>query len=479
MRGKYRRDLARSFFGFIGLMLIWALLIYWQGTISLNGLGENLVRAFRFEFAEIEPAYKSLIWGMTLLTSAVSFSTLFFVSFSVPLTSRTQIPQILGIFSDLLLGRQSAATILRNGESNKLDNGMARITKQSILQLDASSAVLLRRGSVLTRALGPGFHISKRREIFAGALDLRIQRRISGPLENEDPFAPKQKDEGQAAFLARKGRQEESTALSKDGVEIVPRIELQFQIAGRHGSTRDPFPFQAEFAWRALAHEGVSAGKPSDLRDRQVNWDWIPSQLAIDLWRIFLRKYTVSDLFEELPMQSANNGSSNAQTGLEEIEKRINERLKNALVAGSQGKQSSPEYQFLRNRGIRVIGAYIRELHLDPRKEEARLVNEWSQDWEFKAIQKTLRESESTDNGKRDGLEKAARDFVRLVSEDLVERLSITDGEIIPPPEEEESLRLVLSSISRNLDGEPELESQVAKRVNRFRELFAEEDNGN
>jgi hypothetical protein len=178
-------------------------------------------------------------------------------------------------------------------------------------------------------------------------------------------------------------------------------------------------------------------------------------------------------------MQSANNGSSPPQTGLEEIEKRINERLKNALVAGSQGKQSSPEYQFLRNRGIRVIGAYIRELHLDPRKEESRLVNEWSQDWEFKAIQKTLRESETKDNGKRDGLEKAARDFVRLVSEDLVERLSITDGEIIPPPDEEESLRLVLSSISRNLEGEPELESQVAKRVNRFRKLFAEEDNGN
>ncbi len=449
MHAKTRRELSKSYAVGLLLIFIWAFLIYWQGPISFQGFWGSVMLAFQFKFAEIADVYKSLLFDLVLLLVAGIGSISFFSIFALPVETKQELRQVIQLLPSVLTGQRLEAKLLHNGQDRNPDLGLPRSQQRSVLHLDAASAAVLRRGSSLTRALGPGFHISNRREAFAGGLDLRIQRRNSGPLPKENPFAPRGENEDQASFLARKARREESTALSKDGVEVVARIELLFQIEGRRGNQRNPFPFQAEFAWRALANEGVSPQSPSDLRERQVSWDWLPSQLAVDLWRIFLRKYTIRELFEELHI----NDQSSPQTGLRKIEDQINERLKNALVESSKGNQNSPEYQFLRNRGIRVLSASIREIYLAQHKEEARLVNDWSQDWEMKAIQKSFRDSEILEKGKAEGLQQAASHFIKMVSEDMLERLAITDGEVIQPPDEEETSRLLVASTIRKLEG--------------------------
>jgi hypothetical protein len=337
-----------------------------------------------------------------------------------------------------------------------------------ILLLDSASAAVLRTETAFTRAIGPGLSFARRGERLAGALDLRVQRRALGPHPDEDPFAPRGLNEERASQHARQQRRQETSGLTRDGIEVVPRIEVDFRIEGRARKDGGPYPYQPEFAWRAVASEGVAPQSPTDTRAHQVTWDWLPVHLAVDVYREYLRKFSLQELFDPRVQPAKQANGARALSGLEDLLQLINQRLREALVPeqpGSARTVSSPEYQLLRNRGLRVLDVRIREIHLDASRDETRLVNEWSETWELRAIEANAETSRRSQEKERLGQQAAATEFVHQVSGGLYQRLESSDGQKAAAPDEAESLSLLLEGSLRGAARLPSLDAGVAQRL--------------
>jgi hypothetical protein len=403
----------RRLLGAVALVaVVYVLLLIAQGGLSSSS-------------ARLSLLIDLLIFGVGFL-----FWMLFFAHFVLPLRRPSEALDVSVEMFKALLGRRPAAVYIHDGEPI---SGTIEQNARLIL-LDSTSAAVLHNQSAYTRAIGPGFSVGRGSELIAGTLDLRKQRRSLGPLPEEDPFAPQGRDESQGAFHARQHRRRQTSALTRDDVEIAARIEVELRVEGREAQDGSAFGFHADAAWRAIAHEGVAAQAPSDARGRQLSWDWLPVHLAADLWREHLRKFGIADLFEP---------TRGKQTTLEFIETRLNMRLQKAIVpelderGETTGRQySSPEYQLLRSRGLRVLRVNIREVHLEHEQAEAQRVSEWA----AHGLQRS--KPTRTENSAR-GV--AALTMARSASRALYERMLKTDGREVPPPDEKETLELLLS----------------------------------
>jgi hypothetical protein len=411
----------RRILGVVALVAaIYALLLIAQGGLSSG------------------PAQISLL--IDLLLFGVGFLLWIFVlaHFVLPLGRPMQALDVAFEMIRALLGRQPAAAFIKDGEAASGIGQRARL-----LLLDGASAAVLHNQSAYTRAVGPGLSVARNDEIIAGTLDLRKQRRSLGPLPEEDPFAPQGRDESQVAYQSRQHRRSQTSALTHDDVEVAARIEVELRLEGRESQGGSAFGFNADSAWRAIAHEAMSAQTPSDARGRTLSWDWLPVHLAADVWRETLRKFNLTDLFEQ---------KFDKQTTLEFIESRINQRLQQAIVAeldergrATERQTSSPEYQMMRSRGLRVLQVNIREVHLEREQAEAQRVAEWAETWEQRGKQVRQTQGAAQADDAVRARSAGAINIVRRSSGALYQRLLKTDGREVPPPDEKETLELLLS----------------------------------
>ena len=455
----------------IGILAIaiWAFLIYWQGEITWLGFRHALVLLIAFNFTDIPAPYGSLFLDVLLFSVAGFFSALLWAHFVLPISNLNELWLVLKMMIGSFLGRSPGGLILEDGSPSILQNDSRAGKSASVFLLDKSSAAVLRSDQGYTRVIGPGLSFAKKGEYFAAAMDLHTQRRSLGPLANEDPFSPKEETEELVSFRERQGRREETSASTQDGVEIVPRIEVGFRLEGRSPKDGNPFAFQTEFVWRALTQDGSAPLGPNSEMTQSVAWDWLPVQLATDLWRESLAKVKLHELFE------SEENSDKTPSGLERLEDFINSRLQEAIVSESFSpkgeetrKVSSREYQLLRSRGCRVLHVRIRELHLDPLRDETRLVNEWSEAWEMRAIQSSIKDGSRNEAKERSGQQAAAAEFMRLVSAPLYERLAATDGHDISPPSDAESLSLLVQGSLEGVSKMPAISAEVNERLQKL-----------
>lgn len=412
----------RRLLGVIALAAItYALLLVWQGGLASKSAQINLL-------------VDMILFGIGFI-----FWMLVFAHFVLPLKSPVESLEVAAEMLKALFGRHPSVSFIKNGEPVSGVSGQPA----HLLLLDDASAAVLHNESAYTRSIGPGLSIGRRGERIAGILDLRNQRRSLGPRPDEDPFAPQGIDESQPAYHARQNRRGQTGAITRDNIEIAARIEVELRVESRQGEGGSAFGFQANAAWRAIAHEAVAAQVPSDARGRQLTWDWLPVHLAADLWREYLRKFPIGDLFE---LRSDN------LTTLEYIERNINQRLQESIVPElderglATGRQTgSPEYQLLRSRGLRVLALHIREVHLEREQVEAQRVAEWAATWE----QRGKKLHQELGEAKNDRAARARRavqiEFARRASGPLYQRLLKTDGREVPPPDQKETLELILS----------------------------------
>lgn len=417
----------RRLIGSIALVaIIYILLLIWQAGLSSSAAQTSLL-------------IDLLLFGLGLLSWLLVFA-----NFVLPLRHPSEALDVAFEMLKALLGRRPSAAFIQDGEQiSGTGNQPARL-----LLLDSASAAVLQNESAYSRAIGPGLTIGRRDERIAGTLDLRKQRRSLGPHPEEDPFAPRGLDESPVAYQARQHRRSQTSALTRDNVEIAARIEVDLRVDAREGQGGSPFGFQPDAAWRAIAHEGVAVQAPSDARGRQLNWDWLPVHLAADLWREHLSKFLLAELFE------LNQGK---QTTLEFIERSINLRLQEAIVSEldergrTTGRQSSSsEYQLLRSRGLRVLRANLRELHLEKEQAEAQLLTTWASTLDQRSKQ---RQDIDIDKANKT----AAITFARHASRALYQRLLKTDGREVPPPDEKETVELLLSGAIEAASGNQKL----------------------
>ncbi|MFH1183676.1 MAG: hypothetical protein V1755_01380 [Chloroflexota bacterium] len=189
---------------------------------------------------------------------------------------------------------QNGRRVERRGESSK--------SGPCLLWIDTASAAMTRSESGPKQVLGPGIHFLGSRERIDAAFDLHTQTYSIGPGRNDPVFDklpedPSEDDRRRHALMQAKRRM--VSGLTRDGNEVVPEIRVVFRLDGRPAQPGRPgsrFGFLPDSIERAARGEGVNVD-PVSARRFHVAWNQLPGLIAVDLWREYLAKFTLDELF--------------------------------------------------------------------------------------------------------------------------------------------------------------------------------------
>jgi hypothetical protein len=349
----------------------------------------------------------------------------FFSQFVLPVRSLQERWMAFNRLRNYLTGNHGPAIFIENGEVKHRSQELRR-RGVGVIVLDTGSAAVLRNASAFTRAIGPGIVFTDQKEYIAGTVDLHSQMRQIGPIEKDtDPFAPQQKDESREAYQRREERRWETSGLTRDGVEVIPVIAATFRLDSKPGEGGTMFGYNPKAVWRTIASEGIDPDAPVDARSRRVPWNWLPVYLAADLWREYLRKFTLNELFTQPPSRTSLEPVDPRKTVFEWVESLVFRRLtqpevENLNEIGRPTGQmiASREYEILQKRGIRMKDISISNLHF-PASVEKELVRQWKANWLDRAQQETELVDRVRSYEKLVGEERALLDYADAASQFL------------------------------------------------------------
>jgi hypothetical protein len=431
------------------LQRAWVHLTFWL-TLTVGGYVINL---YRLGGWKIIPHYlRADAW---LFVALFFLWLMFFAQFILPVQRLSERRQIITRLLLTLIGCKGPAIFVEDGWPKEREHEEER-KGPGVLWLDTASGAVTRTATAFRQTLGPGVHFTAAHEKIAGTVDLRRQMQRLGPGETDDPFAAPA-DPNDATYREVQRRRAATSALTRDGIEVVPNVIVIFKIDAdpvNHGpGTR--FGYNADAVFRAVAGEAINPDRDHNSSQYHVPWNRLPALIAVDLWREYLNKFTLKELFEAgctepepPPPQSSsssavanasrpvratsrwedeatrwlheinlvlerfaffsrNNRSDNAReplpaqptrtqstprpeekvTALQLINNMVRARMTSPQVAelDPYGRPTgnfvtSPEFQVLRERGIRVISVTIGNLRFPP-EVEREFVQHWKATW--------------------------------------------------------------------------------------------------
>jgi hypothetical protein len=159
-----------------------------------------------------------------------------------------------------------------------------------------------RSGAGFRQALGPGIHFLDQSERVLSAFSLHAQKYSIGPDAGERPFdrpGDGAQDAQRQAYEALQTKRLSVSGRTRDGNEVVPRLTVVFKLGtppGPSGMGGSRFGFAREAVERAALGEGVDP--VPGVNDRShVPWNQLPGLMAVDLWREYLGRFTLDELF--------------------------------------------------------------------------------------------------------------------------------------------------------------------------------------
>lgn len=401
------------------------------------------------------------------------FWTAVFAQFVLPLRrlgDRVQAFERLLIYP---LGLHGPAVRIENGRV-KQRPGEEKRRGPGVILLDTASAAMLRTKTAFSRVIGPGVVFTKPGEyLHEETIDLHTHfypLPPLGPEPDQDPFSPQRKGrdgEDDGAYQARQRRRQETSALTRDGIEVVARIMTVVKIRAERGQGGTQFGFDPQAVRLAITRKGIV---PKELR--HMPWYEIPAYMAVDIWREYLSKFTLTELFETDPDRQAQvyvSGNQRRETRLETVIRLVQERLTRPEVdkLDSYGritpgeKDPSREYQLLKDMGISVLRVSIGGVRFPP-AVEAQLVLQWLSTWQDRA----MRQREEVDNRRRlaaiEGERDATLQFAHTVTKQIGEQIGQREKEGLnslenDPPDLSDSLKMLLEDTCRLSDLLPAL----------------------
>ena len=235
----------------------------------------------------------------------------FFAQFVLPVHTFEDRQKVFNRLLTDLFGGHGPALFIENGEIK--EHSGERLKKgPGVVWLDSASAAVTRTAVKIKQTLGPGVHFIDSGEYIAGTVDLHIQTQTLGPKENDDPFAGEEDGEGYDPAVERR---KTVSALTRDGIEVIPSITIKFRVDTgfpREGEPGSRFGYRTgvtkkakeneekdkDAIRRAILGEGVNPNVTSDINRRRVAWNELPASLAVDVWREYASKFTLDDLFK-------------------------------------------------------------------------------------------------------------------------------------------------------------------------------------
>ncbi len=366
----------KSSFGAI-ILTISAITIIWHGAVWWRGIAmKGYVHAVLFLI--------DIIFAFALSC----LLTYFFAQFVLPIQNQSDRKEIYRRVRDFSFDNRGPAIFIKNGrviehEGERNKKGLG------VVVLDTASAAVLQTDIEYTDTVGPGVKFTKVHKInnenfheyVAGSIDLRTQWKFIGPTENDQPFLNPPLYPNPAEYIKSQKRRQQTSGWTRDGFEVSPTIGIKFR-AMRVTNTRTEsgvtthYGYDPIYVRKAIIHKPVVLDKENDLKDL-MKWDELPVHLAINLWREYIRKFKLEELF------TSNDEVSKLQT----IEDMINQRVQKAFAVSLNdmgdllpGKFESPEYKQLLERGIEVIEIRIRNILFDTDIEK-KMAEQWSGEW--------------------------------------------------------------------------------------------------
>lgn len=309
----------------------------------------------------------------------------FFSQFVLPIQNPKHRQEIYTRVRNFSSGNRGPAIFIKNGRVIEHEGERGKAGPGVVL-LDTASAAVLRTDIEFKDTVGPGIKFTKMydvngkgfSEFVADSVDLRIQWQFIGPRagENLTTQTNSKKQKMPPAAL------QQTSGLTRDGVEVSPTISVKFRL--KRPDKRMPtesgvtshYGYDEQAVRNAVTREVVQLGSSEGGRSR-MEWDKFPEHLVVNIWREYIRKFKLEDLF-------ANHNGLN---GLQVIEEMINKRVKEEYLEGlddtgarTMERIYSAEYKQLQARGLEILDVRIHDIHLDPANEDL-LSSQWNAEW--------------------------------------------------------------------------------------------------
>jgi len=322
----FQQPLVRAIMGFFGFVLAYLfmnLLAYIWVWFFVPAPEDGVVPVFTSAFF-LGPANDVLQQLVDVVVCMVGLGAwlVFFAQFVLPVRT----------FSDRLKVVDRLVTYLTGGHGPAMfvENGIVRAREEEkkrkgpgVIWLDSASAAVLRTGVKFTRTVGPGVHFTAADESIAGTADLHQLNLTVGPDEkedqgNKDPFKAT-RETCPEDYDAIQKRRWETSALTRDGIEVVATIGVTFHIAAKEGEGNTRFGFNPQNAEKAI-RDSLTRGADAS----QPVWSELPARMAVDVWREYVRKFRQDELF--------TTADNRVDTGLQTIAAMVGKRMKQREV---------------------------------------------------------------------------------------------------------------------------------------------------
>lgn len=238
----------------------------------------------------------------------------FFAQFVLPVRTFQDRQKIFDRLITYLSGGHGPAMFIRNGELIK-GEGEDQKKGPGVLWLDSASAAVTRTAVKIKQTMGPGVHFFDKGEFIAGIVDLHTQSQSIGPKESDKPFDTDNDDLDEDEYKLIQDRRKQVSALTRDGIEVVPNISISFRVdtgfpkEGQPGSRfgyrvgisqkdKEKEAKDKEAIQKAILGEGINPNISSDSPRHRIAWNQLPASLAVDIWREYAGKFTLDELFK-------------------------------------------------------------------------------------------------------------------------------------------------------------------------------------
>ena len=244
----------------------------------------------------------------------------FFAQFVLPVKTFPDRQKIFYRLVSHLFRSHGPAVFVENGVIK--EHSGERLKKgPGVVWLDSASAAVTRTPVAIKQIMGPGVHFISTGEFIAGTLDLHTQFQSLGPKETDRPFAPKKEGQTEEEWNLIQDRRKMVSALTRDGIEVVPDISIRFRVdtgsptdnepgsrfgyrTGRTKQARENEKKDKESIRKAILGEAINPMEAESSR-RRIAWNELPAALAVDVWREYVGKFTLDELFkasQEVPL---------------------------------------------------------------------------------------------------------------------------------------------------------------------------------
>jgi regulator of protease activity HflC (stomatin/prohibitin superfamily) len=352
---------------------------------------------------DLNPAF-DITWDFLLCGGGLVFWLVFFAQFCLPVTTVTQRIKIIDRLFNYLLGSHGPAIFISNGIVRE-KTGERLLKGPGVMWLDSSSAAMLGTSLKFTRTIGPGVHFINSGESIVATVDLRPMTQTLGPDDKDDPF--KKFDETNDADKAMKKRREDTFGITRNNIEVVPVISVTYRLDANanDGNTRFGYnPKSVENFIRDCITQGANLKDPV--------WSELPAKMAVDIWREYLRKYKLEELFQVPEGKNENN--------LQIIGQQINARMKNPEIDALDDvgrptgeKVKSKEFEILQSMGVKVNNVGIKQVFFSQEVED-KLVNQWTTLW----LKNAQKESDQIERNRKLSEERGAEEAKKQFAKD-------------------------------------------------------------